>query len=175
VRAVLKGKTPAQRAHELITGTRLADPASRKSLLEGGTAAVSVSSDPLIVMAREIDPMDRELRRELEAQVESVEVAAGEKIGRARFAAYGKSAYPDATFTLRLTYGTVGGYPMNGGAAPAFTTLLRPPSRDGPLPPQDLRRRPARGRAGEADRPARQTVASLAGSLQRFRMVGRAS
>jgi len=123
IQAVLEGKTPADRAHELISGTRLADPAFRKSLLEGGKEAVAASGDPLIALARTIDPMDRALRKQHEDQVESVEVAAGEKMGQARFAAYGKSEYPDATFTLRLSYGTVGGYAMNGGRAPAFTTL----------------------------------------------------
>jgi hypothetical protein len=108
---------------ELITSTRLGDPAFRKSLVEGGEAAVAASTDPLIVLARKIDPMLREMRKWLEDNVLSVETAAGEKLGKARFAAYGKSAYPDATFTLRLSYGTVKGYPMNGTKASPKTTF----------------------------------------------------
>ena len=65
-------------------------------------------------MARKTDPFVREMRKWAEDNVESVERSAGEKIGRARFVAYGKSAYPDATFTLRLAYGTVKGYDGNG-------------------------------------------------------------
>jgi len=123
LQAVLEGKAPAEAAHRLISGTRLADAAFRKSLLDGGEAAVAASQDPLIALARKVDPMLREARKQMEDEVDSVEVQAGEKIGQARFAAYGKSAYPDATFTLRLSYGTVAGYPMNGTLAPPFTTL----------------------------------------------------
>ncbi|MBI3405749.1 MAG: S46 family peptidase, partial [Acidobacteria bacterium] len=86
-------------------------------------AAVADSSDPLIVMARKVDPVLRETRKWLEDNVQSVGTAAGEKLGQARFAAYGKSLYPDATFTLRLSYGAVKGYPMNGTIAPPFTTF----------------------------------------------------
>src|SRR5262249_9404378 len=110
----LGGGAPADEARRLITGTKLGDPAFRKSLGEGGEVAVASSRDPLIVFARKLDPMMREMRKWAEDNVRSVETAAGEKIGKARFAVYGKSFYPDATFTLRLAYGTVKGYPMNG-------------------------------------------------------------
>jgi hypothetical protein len=123
VREALGGRTPAEEAGRLITGTKLGDPALRKSLVEGGEAAVASSDDPLIVWARKLDPMMREMRKQVEEDVESVETAAGEKIGRARFAVYGKSIYPDATFTLRLAYGTVKGYPLNGTIAPPRTTF----------------------------------------------------
>ncbi|MDZ7268012.1 MAG: S46 family peptidase [candidate division KSB1 bacterium] len=123
IKTVLGGRTPAEVARELIGGTKLADVAVRKALLEGGESAIKASTDPLIVLMRELDGMMREQNRLYEEQVESVLVAAGEKIGKARFAVYGKSAYPDATFTLRLSYGKVAGYPMNGTKAPAMTTL----------------------------------------------------
>jgi hypothetical protein len=123
VKAALAGRTPAEVANEVIEGSKLADPALRKSLVEGGEAAVEASADPLIVFARRIEPAVREMYKWHEDNVESVEIAAGEKIGKARFAAYGKSAYPDATFTLRLTYGSVKGYPMNGTQAPPATTF----------------------------------------------------
>jgi Peptidase S46 len=124
VKAVLNGKTPAQVATEVIRGTKLADPAVRKSLVEGGAAAVNASTDPLVVLARKVDPFFREIRKQFEDNVESVLTGATEKIAKARFAIYGKSVYPDATFTLRLAYGTVKGYPMNGTKAPPKTTFF---------------------------------------------------
>jgi hypothetical protein len=123
VKIALGGKSPAAAAKELITKTKLSDPAVRKSLLEGGEAAVAASQDPLIVLARALDPMSRAMRKLYENSVESIESAAGEKIGKARFAAYGKEASPDATFTLRLSFGAAKGYPMNGTRAP-YRTLL---------------------------------------------------
>jgi peptidase S46-like protein len=123
VKAVLNGKTPAEVASEVMKGTKLADPAVRKNLVEGGEAAVNASADPLVVLARKADPFFRELRKQYEDTVESIVSSATEKIAKARFAIYGKSVYPDATFTLRLAYGTVSGYPMNGTKAPSKTTL----------------------------------------------------
>jgi hypothetical protein len=123
VKAVLGGRAPEEVAKEAVAGTKLADPAFRKSLVEGGEAAVEASTDPMIVLARKADPFGREMIKSYENNVESVETPAGEKIGKARFAAYGKAMYPDATFTLRLSYGAVKGYPMNGTIAPPETTL----------------------------------------------------
>jgi len=123
IQAVLKGRAPAEVAKEAIGGTKLADPAFRKSLVEGGEAAVAASTDTLIVLARQFDPVDRQTIKWMEDNVESVETPAEEKIGRARFAVYGKSEYPDATFTLRLSYGAAKGFPMNGTNAPYKTTL----------------------------------------------------
>jgi hypothetical protein len=124
VKTALDGKTPEAVAKELITGTKLGDTAVRKSLVEGGEAAVAASTDPLIVFVRRLDPIRREMRKWYEDNIQSVEVASGEKIGKARFAVYGKSTYPDATFTLRLSYGAVKGYPMNGTQAPSKTTIF---------------------------------------------------
>jgi len=123
IKTVLNGRAPAQVASETIRGTKLADPAVRKSLIEGGEAAVNASTDPLIVLARKVDPFFREIRKQYEDNVESVMTSAGEKIAKARFAIYGKSVYPDATFTLRIAYGTVKGYRMNGTIAPPKTTF----------------------------------------------------
>jgi hypothetical protein len=120
--AVLAGHTPQQAAHELISGTKLGDPKVREALLTGGEPAVAASTDPMIVLARKLDPINRSMVTWSQNNVESVELAAGEKLGKARFLVYGKSAYPDATFTLRLSYGTVKGYPMNGSKAPYKTT-----------------------------------------------------
>jgi Peptidase S46 len=123
VKAILEGRKPAEVAAQVMRGTKLADPAFRKSLVEGGEAAVAASTDPLIVLARKADPFFRETRKAYEDSIESVVTSAGEKIAKARFAAFGKSVYPDATFTLRLSYGIVQGYPMNGTKAPYKTTF----------------------------------------------------
>ena len=123
VKAALSARSAEEVAHELVTGTKIGDASFRKSLLEGGPAAVAASTDPMVVVARNVDPSVREIRKWVEDNVESVETKAGEQIGKARFAVYGKSTYPDATFTLRLSYGTVKGYPMNGTEAPPLTTL----------------------------------------------------
>ncbi len=123
LRIVLDGRTPKQAAAALVNGTKLADPALRRKLVAGGEAAVAASDDPMIVLARRLDPMRREMIKWSEDNVSSVLQQAGEQLGRARFAVYGKSAYPDATFTLRLSYGQVQGYPMNGTKAPYKTTF----------------------------------------------------
>ena len=91
--------------------------------MEGGEAAVDASTDPMIVLARKLDPMRREFIKWDQDNVRSVEERAGEQLGKARFAVYGKTTYPDATFTLRLSYGQVKGYPMNGTIAPPKTTF----------------------------------------------------
>jgi hypothetical protein len=123
IKAVLNGRSPEDVAKEAVAGTKLADAAFRKSLVEGGEAAVQASTDPMIRLARQADPFGREAIKWYEDNVQSVEMKAGEKIAQARFAAYGKSSYPDATFTLRLAFGAVKGYPMNGTIAPVRTTL----------------------------------------------------
>jgi Peptidase S46 len=123
VKAVLNGRSAEEAANQVIGGTRLNDPAYRKELIEGGPSAVDASKDPAIMLARAIDPFVREIRKWMEDTVESVMTSAGEKIGHARFAVYGKGAYPDATFTLRLAYGTVKEYAMNGTEAPPKTTF----------------------------------------------------
>jgi hypothetical protein len=123
VATVLEGRTPAAAATALVNGSRLADPVTRKGLIEGGQAAVDASTDTMIVLARKLDPMRREFIMWQQENVQSVEQAAGEKLGKARFAVYGKTTYPDATFTLRLSYGQVKGYLMNGTIAPSKTTF----------------------------------------------------
>ncbi len=109
--------------NSVVDGTKLTDVAVRKALLDGGEAAVAASTDPMIVAARRTDPLAREYRRWEHDEIESVLTTAGEKLGKARFLVYGKDVYPDATFTLRLSYGTLKGYPYNGTIAPPFTTF----------------------------------------------------
>jgi len=124
LKIVLGGHTPVEAATELVKGTKLGDPALRRKLVEGGPAAVDACDDPMIVLERKLDPLQRELNKWLEDKVESIEQHAGEQLGQARFAVYGKTTYPDATFTLRLSYGEMRGYPMNGTEAPPKTTFF---------------------------------------------------
>jgi len=123
LKVVLDGKTPENAGKQLIEGTKLDDPEFRKSLIEGGEEAVQKSDDPLIVLMRKLDPLMRESEKWYRENIESVLTSAGEKIAQARFVVYGKTTYPDATFTLRLSYGAAEGYPMNGTIAPFQTTL----------------------------------------------------
>ncbi len=123
IKIVLNGKSPEEVAADLIDRTQIADPAYRKSLIDGGIKAVENSTDPLVELAKKLDPMSRTMDKEKEDKVESVEAAAEQKLGRARFAVYGKSVNPDANFTLRLSYGKVEGYEMNGTMAPSKTTM----------------------------------------------------
>jgi hypothetical protein len=123
VEQVLQGRTPAEVAREAVEGTALDRAEVRRTLVKGGPAAVQASTDPMIALARRIDPLARALRRFDDDQVKSVVTRAGERIARARFAVHGRTVAPDATFTLRLAYGTVKGYPAQGTQVPPFTTL----------------------------------------------------
>ena len=123
VKKALDGKTPQEVAQYVIQNTKLDDPDFRKKLVEGGEEAVKKCKDPLIVLARNVDPIIRKNQKWNRENVQSVISKQREKIAKARFAIYGKDAYPDATFTLRLSYGTVKGYPYNGTKAPYKTTL----------------------------------------------------
>ncbi|MDO8756572.1 MAG: S46 family peptidase [Elusimicrobiota bacterium] len=123
VRAALGGRAPAEVAKELIAGTKLIDVAERRKLIEGGQKAVDESTDALIVWARKLDPVYRAQRKWHEDEIESVTVAEGNRIAKLRFAVYGKSTYPDATFTLRMSYGKVAGYELGTTMVAPFTTF----------------------------------------------------
>lgn len=123
VKKALDGKTPEARAAELIEGTKLKDVEYRKQLAAGGTKAIEESTDPMIILARTIDPESRALRTRYEEEVTGVERVAYAKIARALFATEGTKLYPDATFTLRLSYGAVKGYREKGKEIPAFTNF----------------------------------------------------
>lgn len=123
VLAALGGAEPAKAAKELISGTKLFDVAERKKLIEGGEKAVAASNDSLIVWARKLDAVYRAQRKWHEDEIESVTVAEGNRIAKARFAVYGKSTYPDATFTLRMSYGKVAGYELGTTLVAPFTTF----------------------------------------------------
>ena len=122
VQKALNGKSPEDAAKDLIANTKLEDVAVRKQLYEGGTAAVQVSTDPLIVLMRAIDPDARTVRQQYDDKVDAVERRDGAAIAKARFATSGFNQPPDATFTLRLSYGAVKGYKENGKKIPYLTT-----------------------------------------------------
>jgi hypothetical protein len=123
VQQVLAGKSPQERAAELIAGTRLEDVAVRKRLAEGGKKAIEESKDPLIQLARLVDPPARRVREIYEQKVEEPLRQAYAKIAALQFALHGTDVYPDATFTLRLAFGVVKGYEEAGKKIPPWTTF----------------------------------------------------
>jgi len=120
---VLAGKSAKARAAELVAGCTFKDPANRKALVTGGTTALDAARDPLLALAKLLDTDQRELRRVYEDTIESVERINYAKIAAAKFAAEGDKVYPDATFTLRLSYGSVKAQGDAPNAIPAFTNL----------------------------------------------------
>jgi Peptidase S46 len=123
LKKVLKGKSPEARANELLDGTKLKDVDYRKQLAAGGERAIDTSNDPMIVLARDIDKESRAVRKRYEEEVVAVERSSYAKIANAIFEEEGTKVYPDATFTLRLSYGAVKGYRENGKWVAPFTTL----------------------------------------------------
>jgi hypothetical protein len=123
VQKILAGKSPRDRAAELISGSKLKDVALRKKLFEGGKAAVEACDDPMIALAKLIDGDARAVRKFYEEKVDEPQRQAYAKLAKARFAVYGTGIFPDATFTLRLAFGQVKGYQENGKPVPAFTTM----------------------------------------------------
>lgn len=123
VKKVLAGKSPRERAAELVAGCKLADVETRKKVAAGGSAAIDASKDPMILLVKSIDARARELRTTLEQQVEEPQRQAYAKVAAARFATLGSSTYPDATFTLRLAFGPVKGFEDEGRKIDAWTTI----------------------------------------------------
>jgi hypothetical protein len=125
VRQLLSGDSPDTLAARLVDGSKLADPALRRQLWEGGAAAVDAAHDPMLEQARAVDPEARAVRKRYEDQVEAPVDAAAEKIARVRFRAFGTSEPPDATFTLRLNVGTVQGWKEGSVTVEPFTHTAR--------------------------------------------------
>jgi hypothetical protein len=123
VKQILAGKTPKARAAELVAGTKMGDPAARKALFAGGKAAIDASNDTMIQLAKLVDARARELRTKYDNEVLGVERDAYSKIAQAVFATQGDAAYPDGTFTLRLSYGQVKGYQEYGKTVSPFTEI----------------------------------------------------
>jgi len=143
VKKVLAGKSPHDRAVELVSGTKLKDVAVRKDLYGKDAAALQAARDPMIDLARLVDVPAREAKKIYDAQDEIKKQAYAE-IAKARFAIEGTASYPDATFTLRLSYGTVRGYEQDGKQIPAFTDfagLYQRSAEHDNRPPFDLPKR----------------------------------
>jgi hypothetical protein len=141
VKQILADMSPSDRAAQLVAGTKLADVAFRKQLAEGGKSAIEASDDPMIALARTVDGPARKVRKTYEDKVEEPLRQAYAKIAKARFTAEGDSTYPDATFTLRLAYGQVKGYELQGQKVPPWTTLggtFKHAANHGNVPPFEL-------------------------------------
>ncbi|MEG2497521.1 S46 family peptidase [Brevundimonas sp.] len=123
VRTLLGKESPEALSARLIAGSKLADPAVRRALWEGGLAAIQASDDPMIQYALRIDADSRAVRTDWENKVDGPTSKASEQLSAARFAVYGDTVYPDATGTLRLTYGKVEGSDVPGQRFGAFTTF----------------------------------------------------
>lgn len=146
VKTALAGRDARSRAAELLTGCTLKDVAVRRKLYEGGSSAIAECDDPMIRLARELDPLVRKYRAKYEDEFEGVEKEAYGRIAAALFELHGDRVYPDATFTLRLSYGTVAGYDEPDRAVPAMTTyrgLYKLAAQRDNQPPYEL---PARWR-----------------------------
>jgi hypothetical protein len=122
-RLLLGKESPEGLAARLVSGTRLADPAYRRALWAGGKAAIEASKDPMIVFARRLDPRYRQLQDAVDERYQAPVTAAQARLADARFAAYGSTLYPDATFTLRISYGKVLGWTERGRAVPPVTLM----------------------------------------------------
>lgn len=120
---ILGKESPEGLAERLVGGSTLADPAVRKRLWEGGRAAIEASTDPMIRYALQLDARDREIQKQVDERYAGPLAAAGAKLADARFAAYGDTVYPDATFTLRISYGQVKGWVERGQPVAPVTTL----------------------------------------------------
>jgi hypothetical protein len=143
VKKVLAGKSPHDRAVELVSGTKLKDVSVRKNLYGKDPAGLQAAHDPMIDLARLIDGPAREAKKIYDAQ-EEIKKQAYADIAKARFAIEGTGSYPDATFTLRLSYGTVRGYEQDGKQIPPFTDfagLYQRSAEHDNKPPFDLPKR----------------------------------
>ena len=123
VRTLLGKRSPGEIANSLVDGTKLGDAALREQLLAGGKGAIDAYHDPLMDFARVLDAPARAIRADHENTVKAVKTKNAALIAKARFALEGKSTYPDATFTLRLSYGAVSGYQQDGRSVPPTTNF----------------------------------------------------
>jgi hypothetical protein len=123
VERVLRGRTPEQAAEDLVEGSKLADVSLRKALSEDSLDQIAQQNDTMIKLALAVDADGRALRKRFEDEIEGVHTAQYARIAKAVFAEKGASVYPDATFTLRLAFGTVQGYEVEGKTIAPFTTV----------------------------------------------------
>ena len=123
VRRIFGSNSADELAAVLVDKTTLRDPAVRRKLLDGGQAAIDASTDPMILFAKLVDPESRAIRKDYEDNVQAVLSKNSALIAQARFKLYGTSRDPDATFTLRLSYGAMKGYDVNGRHVAPSTTM----------------------------------------------------
>ncbi len=123
VRGLLGPLSPRELAEAAVKGSRLGVAGARKSLFTGGAAAIDASTDPMIRLARRVDPEARALRRKYEDTVAAIVAKNHESIAKARFALFGTGSSPDATFSPRLSYGAVRGWTEGGRSVAPFTTI----------------------------------------------------
>jgi len=123
VKALLGKESPEQIAERLVDGTRLADPAFRAQALAMTPEQLAASGDPMIAFVLANDDAAQAVRTQWDAGVNGPTARAAEKVAQARFAVYGDNLYPDATFSLRLSYGQVKGWTYRGVTVPAFTYM----------------------------------------------------
>ena len=147
VTMLLGKESPEEMADRLVTGTRLADPVFRRALWDGGMTAVAASNDPMIQFVIATDPLSRAARQVWEEEVVGPLQDAGERVARVRYGFEGAGMYPDATFSLRLSYGKVSGWTDQGQQTAAFTTFAGLFIRATGAPPYRL---PGRWTTGEA-------------------------
>jgi hypothetical protein len=138
---ILAGRTPAEAAEAYVGGSRLAMVEARRALVEGGSAAIAASDDPMIQLAKLVDPVARKLRKRFEDEFQAVERQNGSRLAEARFATQGTTTYPEATFTLRLSIGTVKGYIEEGLPRRWYTTFMGLYEREAGQPPYELPQR----------------------------------
>jgi len=122
LRQVLAGRTPEAAAQQMVAASQIVTPEQRQALMQGGATAVKASTDPFIKLALFIDPVERQITKQVN-ELGNRESQASERIARALLAVFGNTVSPDATFSLRIQDGEVSGYPYNGTIAPPFTTL----------------------------------------------------
>ena len=176
VRQVLGRKSPDQLAAEWVAGTKLGDPAVRRALWSGGKDAIAKSGDPFIKLALAVDPAARAIRSRYEREVEAVVQKNTELIAQARFARDGTGAYPDATFTLRLSYGEVSGWSEGGRKIPPFTDFAGAFARETGVDPFALPQswHAAKGRLNPAQRFNFVTTNDIIGGNSGSPMINRA-
>ncbi len=141
VKQILAGDTPQQAAARYVAGSKLADVAERRKLAEGGAAAVEASNDTMIQLARLVDPAARALRKRFEDEVEAAERRNGSLLAKLLFSLRGTTQYPEATFTLRLSFGAVKGYVDAGRPRRWYTTFLGLYELEAGAPPYRLPKR----------------------------------
>ena len=122
VKALLGRESPEALAERLITGTKLADPAFRAQAMTMTTEQLA-AADPLLAFVLANDDAAAAIGARWNAEINAPTARAAEKVAQARFAVYGTNLYPDATFSLRLSYGQVQGWSYRGVTVPAFTYM----------------------------------------------------